>query len=123
MQEGGDGDFWKAMIKERNFIFSENIEGSYRPSIYSRVPVLEYKLLDFFSPGGLYIKIPFKDSDLTILNVHLPWKPTEDKERVAVLEKLWSAYGGDHDRYFCICGDFNSRTVDEYGEAWMVEAR
>ncbi len=121
MQEGGDGDFWTAMIKEQGFVFSNNLEGSYRPSIYSRFPVLDHKALDFFSPGGHYIRIPFRDSELIILNVHLPWKPTEDPERVAVLEELISTYGGNSDRYVCICGDFNSRTSGEYGEAWQVE--
>ena len=121
MQEGGAGDFWEGMIKENNFVFSENAEGAYHPSVYSRHPVSEYVTVDFFNPGGIYFKIPFRDAQLIVLNVHLPWKVTADTERLAILDELLSTYCTDSNQYICICGDFNSRSAGEYGEEWQVK--
>ncbi len=120
LQEGAYGDFWEAIIRENNFVFSRNVDGAYAPSVASKFPVSECETLDFFKPGGIYFKVPLGDAELIVLNVHLPWKLTEDKKRVAILDELLSAYCTDGDQYVCICGDFNSRSAGECGEEWQV---
>lgn len=121
MQEGGDGEFWEDMIRENDFVFAKNVEGPYRPSAYAARPVSECIALDSFSPGGIYFRMPFRDGELVVLNVHLPWNVTEDGERVAILDGLLSTRCADRDQYICICGDFNSRSAGEAGEARQVD--
>jgi len=120
LQEGAYGDFWEDIIRENNFVFSKNIDGSHAPSVCSKYPVAECKILDFFKPGGIYFKVLLGDAELIVLNIHLPWKLTEDQKRLAILEELLSAYCTDSNQYICICGDFNSRSAGEPGEEWQV---
>jgi exonuclease III len=121
VQEGGDDPFWKSLAAENQFVEHMHSEGRYRPSLFSKWPADRSEVVDDFSPGGIYFKGVVAGIPLVVLNVHLPWKVTQDADRVAALKGLFERFALRDEPNVCICGDFNSRSVGEFGETWMAE--
>lgn len=121
VQEGGDDPFWKTLAAENQFVEHLHSEGRYRPSLFSKWPAAKSEVVDVFSPGAIYFEGEVAGIPLVVLNVHLPWKVTQDADRVAALQDLFERFALRDEPNACICGDFNSRSGGEPGERWTAE--
>lgn len=121
MQEGGDSVYWKSMADVCGFDFFVNNPGLYRPSLYVRGAVTEHRIYDQFHPGAIFARVQCGDRELRIINLHLPHKVIWDAERLEALQLLFDAETIDLNDDVLVCGDFNSRTAGETGDARQLE--
>lgn len=102
--------------------FAKHYQLSYDPNtsvaIFSKFAIEHSEIFD---NRLMMVSVPFADDKLDIYNIHLPFHPLYDDIRLRMLTPILRHARKRASKYQCIVGDFNSRTINEFGLPWTEE--